>query len=492
MAFFDKFKKALGIIPEPESQINKEESKGSSPNNIEEKIESNVLPPAPLKRKEICRFIIQSLNPYIDEPEIFGSGLKLFLVYNTPEELELLKVALYANTPNKFKDAELQKDLADNYIKLTNNWKFEYEFCLGELPNCRFSDRKFGLEILENIKTEPLKVESFVAKIEVLDGQTSQKKYILNFKEKQEFRIGRGYNPRLATGRTRQNDIVFLPQDDANFDSTKEQSGLSVSRNHATIKFDAEQQKYFLFVDEGGLPQNNNRTKILRENNTSVKLQVLGMPYELTIGDEIELGDGALLSFQKTNLSEKEPVKPISENESEINEEIPKVQIMSDKRFLPYDYIIVDTNIWIDIDKRCLPSLMTLLKVCKAEGVKMKLLEKVYEEIQKKLKELPNKDSQKQISRAKNIILDYSKEKVIEIDEIQFVNDKNYSTYADPQIAQTFINLLQEGKKVMLITNDNDLTIRVISHLKDYPENQYKLFKKEDLINFTLKLKEWF
>lgn len=490
MAFFDKFKKALGITSEPESQINKEESKGS--NNIEEKIERNIIPPAPLKRKEICRFIIQSLHPYSDEPEIFGAGLKLFLLYKTPEELELLRVALYANTPNKFKDEELQRELANSFIKLISNWKFEYEFCLDTLPNCRFSSEKFGLDFIENTKIEPIKKESYIAKIVVLDGQTSQKEYILDFKDKQEFRIGRGYNPRLASGRTRLNDIVFLPQDDTKFEVANQQSGLTVSRNHATIKFNAEQQKYFLFVDEGGLPQNNNRTKILRENNSSVKLQVLGMPYELTIADEIELGDGALLSFQKANLPEKEPVKPISENESEIKEEIQTIQTMPEKRFLPYDFVIVDTNIWIDIDKRCLPSLMTLLKVCKAEGVKMKLLEKVYEEIQKKLKELPNKDSQKQISRAKNIILDYSKEKVIEIDEIQFVNDKGYSTYADPQIAQTFINLLQEGKKVMLITNDNDLTIRVISHLKDYPENQYKLFKKEDLINFTLKLKEWF
>lgn len=300
MKLLSQLKKILNIVPENEQEASFgiETPPRQEPNpNAKKGIEPPAMPPAPQKRNEICRFILKSLKPYIDEKESIGTGLKLYVLCKTTEELEITRVALFEELPSKFKNDILQKELADNYIRLSSDWTFEFLIVQDTLPACRFSEGNFGLDILKNQSALKDTAKAYLASIIVLDGQASQQTYVLNPDHKIEFRIGRGYRPRLNSGRTRINDIVFLEKDDTQYDETKGDKSLSVSRNHATIKFDKSTKKYFLYVDEGGLPQSHNRTKILKENNTTLKLQVLGMPYELMFGDEIELGDGALIAF---------------------------------------------------------------------------------------------------------------------------------------------------------------------------------------------------
>lgn len=252
------------------------------------------LPPAPQKRKEILGFIIQKLRPYIDEGIAPVVGVQFYVLCSTNEEEELVNKALHSSNPGEFKN-ELQRELANNHIKLVTNWVFTFEIVKAKLPDCKFVSNDFGLNLVSDLH----KVGNHpTAKLITLKGQTVQKEYILKPEEKQSYLIGREHTPELASGRVRINDIYFLAQSDSEFDPVKGAVNLSVSRNHARISYDPVQKKYFLLADEGGLPSRGNKIKILKTNDVVIRADVLGMKYELADGDQIELGGETTLLFQ--------------------------------------------------------------------------------------------------------------------------------------------------------------------------------------------------
>jgi hypothetical protein len=299
MSFIKKLKKIFGIDEEPVEESKPEaEADAAEPEKRSSKINRPVssLPPAPEKREEIVRFIIHSLRPYMDEKSNTIAGLQFYILCENNEEEELAKVALYAGTPDKFKQEELHRKLTDNFIHLPDNWFFEFNIVRDKLPECRFKKDFFALEIVDLMQ----KGSNFpTARLLPLEGQTSESEYLLNPNQKQKYFIGRGKNPILESGRTHTNDIVFLDKDDAEFDETKGASNLFISRNHAFIAYNPYQRKYFLYVDKGGLPSSGNKTKILKagEGDRIVRVDILGAAHELSDGDQIELGGEAKLLF---------------------------------------------------------------------------------------------------------------------------------------------------------------------------------------------------
>lgn len=252
------------------------------------------LPPAPRKRKEILGFIIQKLRPYIDEGIAPVVGVQFYALCVSNEEEDLLNKALHSHNPDEFKN-ELQREFANNHIKLVDNWVFTFEIVKTKLPECKFVSHTFGLNLVNDLH----KVGNHPkAKLITLKGQTAQKEYVLKPEEKQSYLIGREHTPELASGRIRINDIYFLAESDSEFDPVKGAANLSVSRNHARIGYDPVQKKYFLLADEGGLPSRGNKTKILKTNDAVIRVDVLGMKYELIDGDQIELGGETKLLFQ--------------------------------------------------------------------------------------------------------------------------------------------------------------------------------------------------
>ena len=74
---------------------------------------------------------------------------------------------------------------------------------------------------------------------------------------------------------------------------------LHVSRNHAYILYNPQLDKFFLFPDKGGLPENGNKTRIYTADDKVKSLNVPGVSHELQNGDQIELGGAAILVFLK-------------------------------------------------------------------------------------------------------------------------------------------------------------------------------------------------
>ena len=133
----------------------------------------------------------------------------------------------------------------------------------------------------------------------MLVGKTEFPEYELNPQQQLKFNIGRTKNPQLSSGRIHTNDIVFWGQDEAAFDAQTAGANLHVSRNHAYILYNPQLDKFFLFPDKGGLPENGNKTRIYTTDDKVKSLNVPGVSHELQSGDQIELGGAAILVFTK-------------------------------------------------------------------------------------------------------------------------------------------------------------------------------------------------
>ncbi len=59
------------------------------------------------------------------------------------------------------------------------------------------------------------------------------------------------------------------------FDAQTGDANLHVSRNHAYIMYNPQLDKFYLFPDKGGLPENGNKTRIY---TTDDKVKSLNVP----------------------------------------------------------------------------------------------------------------------------------------------------------------------------------------------------------------------
>ncbi len=258
-------------------------------------VPASTLPPTPLQREKLYRFIIDNLAPYTNEREGLPIGLRLWIQSTDSAEEDRMAIALYASQPGHFQ-AELSRRLADQYIQLAPDWSFTWQFVQDALPaNCTYRTGNLGLEIIHpaTANDQPLRV-----RVRALTGQTTEDSYLLDPALQTDFRVGRGRTVETASGRVRTNDIAFLDAGDPDFDSERGEPNLSVSRQHATIRYDATGRRYRLFADAGGLPANGNKTKILRTDDTVERADLPGVGYVLTPGDQIELGGEAKLLLE--------------------------------------------------------------------------------------------------------------------------------------------------------------------------------------------------
>ena len=247
-------------------------------------------PSTPRQREKLYRFIVESLSVYASETEGMPAGLKLWVCCHDLAEEEQMAVALYANQPGHFQ-AELGRHLADHYIRFAPNWQFSWEFVRDTLPaTCTYRQENLGLTVLRPDKDQPLRV-----RIRTLTGQTLEASYLLDPAVQTDYHIGRCQTVQAASGRVRTNHIVFLDADEPGFDPERGEPNLSVSRQHATIHYDASKRQYRLLADAGGLPGSNNKTKIIRADDTVERVALPGVGYALAPGDQIELGGEANL-----------------------------------------------------------------------------------------------------------------------------------------------------------------------------------------------------
>ncbi|HTL06902.1 MAG TPA: hypothetical protein VL307_01550 [Chitinophagaceae bacterium] len=287
---------AMAAVKEPEASVEipvKEEKEVESVGQIPA-ARASFFPETKERRERITRFIVQSLMPYVDEAGVSIHGIKLFIRCNSNAEKEQAKIALYADKPGFYRAEKLQRKLENNFIQLSPGWSFHYELVTGDMPPCIFKEGEFGLDVLINQQRSH---QRLLARLQVLTGQTALADYVLDSSASQRYCIGRGFQPQLASGKIHTNDIVFLNRDDAGFDEKKGSVNAYISRDHAVIAFNPAFNKFLLYADKGGLPENGNKTKIFKANNQVERVDIAGIGHELSNGDQIELGAGAKLLF---------------------------------------------------------------------------------------------------------------------------------------------------------------------------------------------------
>lgn len=253
----------------------------------------SALPPAAQQRDAVFGFLIESLKPFQNEAEAAPSGLQLWIVSQSPAEGELYLVVLWASQPGKFQ-RELNRHLADQYIQLPPDWSFSYTF-VDTLPDCRYQRANLGLTLSQQAQPDHPQRR---AQLQTVTGQTEQPVYGLDPDQQTQFSIGRGRTVQLSSGRMRTNDIVFLNPDDPGFDAQRGAGNGAVSRAHATIRYDAQRQRYSLGVDPGGLPASGNKTKIIHPDASVERADLAGVSYPLQNGDQVEFGGEVTLRFE--------------------------------------------------------------------------------------------------------------------------------------------------------------------------------------------------
>lgn len=213
-------------------------------------------------------------------------GLQLYVTCDGVDKY-LYESALFINEPARFKEEEVQKIADDFDIALPHDWILEILF--DENPpveTIKANDVDVSLFISTQTRKAIHKEKNAVIKI--LHGEAEKEMYQINSKT-ERINIGRENKVHTADGFYRENTIAFP-------DSSNNKSNKSVSRQHAHIEWDEDMSAFFLYADEGGVPPSN-KIKVKSKNGEEKRLLTTKIGHHLLNGDQIILGESALLEF---------------------------------------------------------------------------------------------------------------------------------------------------------------------------------------------------
>jgi hypothetical protein len=199
----------------------------------------------------------------------------------------LYEAAVFANIPGKFKIEEVQK-IADDYaITLSPSFKFEVAFT-DKFPPQADLVKDIDAAVFISTKRSGPGNKKNRAFIKVLIGEAEKETYLID-SGGGRINIGREARVRAAGNYMRKNTIAFLP----------DERNRSVSRQHAHIEWEPDSGSFLIFADEGGIPPNN-KMKVRTPEGILIKMQAIEVGHRLQEGDQIILGDLAVLEFTYT------------------------------------------------------------------------------------------------------------------------------------------------------------------------------------------------
>lgn len=236
-------------------------------------------------RHRLLQFIKEQLQKYEGGEGNNIKGIQLFLS-PAEEEKDIYEGAVYFDDEGRFREQEVQKIIDDYSIDLQENWTMEIAFT-DELPKESIKSRNLKAAIHVNTRKQPALSKATTAYIRVLGGEAEETRYAITAGNK-KYCIGREKKSQTADGFLRENDIAFP--------SEKHASNKFVSRQHAHIEWNKETGSFFLYADEGGVPPRN-KVKVRLEDGSLIKLQSTQAGHQLQEGDQIVLGESALLQF---------------------------------------------------------------------------------------------------------------------------------------------------------------------------------------------------
>lgn len=237
-------------------------------------------------RYRIMNFIKEQLQRWEGGEGSYIKGLQFFLAPSA-EERHLYESAVYLNEEGKFKNEEVQKIVDDYAIELPATWNMEIIFT-DQLPAEAVSSREIAVAMHVVTNRQPTINRPTIAYITVLNGEAQHKLYTINSKSG-KICIGRDHDTQTADGFHRINNIAFPAR-------SSNPGNKFISRQHAHIEWNADSGSFFLFADDGGIPPRN-KVKVQKENGSLVKLQTTEVGHLLEEGDQIILGESALLQF---------------------------------------------------------------------------------------------------------------------------------------------------------------------------------------------------
>jgi hypothetical protein len=237
-------------------------------------------------REGLLQFIKEQLKKAEGGEGANIKGLQLFIAC-AAEEKHMYESAVYFEEEGRFKNDGIQR-IADDYaIDLPQDWTMEISF-VESLPKEAMKIPGTGAALFISTRKNSVQKKA-VAYIRVRMGEAEKEIYTITSGSGKTY-IGREKKVRTADGFYRENNIAFP-------ESGENSSNRFVSRQHAHIEFDNESGKFLLFADEGGVPPRN-KVKVRQVSDSNpVKLYTTKFGYALQEGDQILLGDAALLEF---------------------------------------------------------------------------------------------------------------------------------------------------------------------------------------------------
>ena len=212
-------------------------------------------------------------------------GLHLFFSCNDADKF-LYESAVYYDEQDRFRNEEVQR-IADDYaIELPENWAMEIIFTdILPAEAVKLPDLDAALFIQTRKRTL---IKSATAYLRVLNGEAEKEEYTIT-STSGKVTIGREKKVQTPDGFFRENTIAFPA-------NSSHDGNRFVSRQHVHIEWDNDSGSFFLFADEGGIPPRN-KVKLRTEKGELEKLQTMEIGHQLREGDQIILGDSAVLEF---------------------------------------------------------------------------------------------------------------------------------------------------------------------------------------------------
>lgn len=244
--------------------------------------------PADVKaiRNALLQFIKERLQKTEGGEGSNITGIYLF-INCSEDERHLYEAAVYHDSADKFKNEEVQK-IADDYaISLPASWIMEISFT-DAVPAAATKAKGLDAALLISTYKNPVQYKEATAYINVLNGEAEKEMYMIT-SSSGKINIGRAASVQTADGFFRKNKIAFKDVDNNEINR-------AVSRQHAHIEWDAATGAFLLFADDGGIPPYN-KVKVKASNGDITKILTTEIGHHLQEGDQVILGEAALLEF---------------------------------------------------------------------------------------------------------------------------------------------------------------------------------------------------
>lgn len=213
-------------------------------------------------------------------------GLALFIAC-LPTERHMYESAIFADDDIRLKN-EIQRIADDFAIDLPGNWTMQTNF-IEELPGDAIKLNGLNAALYIRTPEHVVVTRSKTAYIRPLNGESEKKEYKISASDG-KINIGREHKVQASDGFFRINHIAFP-------DNSYDEANKFISRQHAHIEWDSDTGSFLLFADEGGIPPRNKvKIRSLGDHNP-VKLNVTELGHTLQEGDQIILGELAVLEF---------------------------------------------------------------------------------------------------------------------------------------------------------------------------------------------------